>query len=48
MTAGPGITNGMSAMVAAQQNQSPMVVLGEPGGRRAAGRGRGAVGGGVR
>ncbi len=28
LTAGPGITNGMSAMAAAQQNQSPMVVLG--------------------
>lgn len=28
LTAGPGITNGMSAMAAAQQNQSPMLVLG--------------------
>lgn len=28
LTAGPGITNGMSAMAAAQQNQSPLVVLG--------------------
>jgi acetolactate synthase-1/2/3 large subunit len=28
LTAGPGVTNGMSAMAAAQQNQSPMVVLG--------------------
>src|ERR1700742_4918085 len=28
LTAGPGITNGMSAMAAAQQNQSPRVVLG--------------------
>jgi acetolactate synthase-1/2/3 large subunit len=28
LTAGPGVTNGMSAMGAAQQNQSPMVVLG--------------------
>ena len=28
LTAGPGVTNGMSAMAAAQQNQSPMLVLG--------------------
>ena len=28
LTAGPGVTNGMSAMGAAQQNQSPMLVLG--------------------
>ncbi|MCZ8380976.1 acetolactate synthase [Mycobacterium sp. CPCC 205372] len=28
LTAGPGITNGMSAMAAAQQNQSPLVILG--------------------
>lgn len=28
LTAGPGVTNGMSAMSAAQQNQSPLVVLG--------------------
>src|ERR1700716_1426745 len=28
LTAGPGITNGMSAMAAAQQNQAPLVVLG--------------------
>lgn len=28
LTAGPGVTNGMSAMAAAEQNQSPMVVLG--------------------
>ena len=28
LTAGPGVTNGMSAMAAAAQNQSPMVVLG--------------------
>src|SRR5271167_1557629 len=28
LTAGPGVTNGMSAMAAAQQNQSPLVVLG--------------------
>ncbi|MGI9125109.1 MAG: thiamine pyrophosphate-binding protein, partial [Mycobacterium sp.] len=27
LTAGPGVTNGMSAMAAASQNQSPMVVL---------------------
>src|SRR6201996_1271937 len=27
LTAGPGVTNGMSAMAAAQQNQSPLVVL---------------------
>lgn len=27
LTAGPGVTNGMSAMAAAAQNQSPMVVL---------------------
>src|SRR5438445_79710 len=35
LTAGPGVTNGMSAMAAAQQNQSPLVVL---GGRAPAGR----------
>src|ERR1700759_1587339 len=28
LTAGPGVTNGMSAMAAAQANQSPLVVLG--------------------
>jgi acetolactate synthase-1/2/3 large subunit len=28
LTAGPGVTNGMSALASAQQNQSPMVVLG--------------------
>ena len=28
LTAGPGVTNGMSAMAAAQQNSSPLVVLG--------------------
>ncbi len=28
LTAGPGVTNGMSAMASAQQNGSPMVVLG--------------------
>ncbi|MDT5011709.1 MAG: hypothetical protein QOH57_3326, partial [Mycobacterium sp.] len=28
LTAGPGVTNGMSAMGAAQQNQSPLVILG--------------------
>lgn len=28
LTAGPGITNGMSAMGSAQENQSPLVVLG--------------------
>src|SRR3954454_21906042 len=28
LSAGPGVTNGMSAMAAAQQNQSPLVVLG--------------------
>lgn len=28
LTAGPGVTNGMSAMAAAQQNQSPLVVFG--------------------
>jgi acetolactate synthase-1/2/3 large subunit len=28
LTAGPGVTNGMSAMAAAQQNQSPLMVLG--------------------
>lgn len=27
LTAGPGVTNGMSAMAAARQNQSPMLVL---------------------
>jgi acetolactate synthase-1/2/3 large subunit len=35
LTAGPGVTNGMSAMGAAQQNQSPMLVL---AGRAPAGR----------
>ena len=35
LTAGPGVTNGMSAMAAAQQNRSPLVVL---GGRAPAGR----------
>jgi acetolactate synthase I/II/III large subunit len=28
LTAGPGVTNGMSAMASAQQNNSPMLVLG--------------------
>src|ERR1700709_608813 len=28
LTAGPGVTNGMSAMASAQMNNSPMVVLG--------------------
>ena len=28
LTAGPDVTNGMSAMAAAQQNQSPLVILG--------------------
>src|SRR5690606_13414519 len=28
LTAGPGVTNGMSAMAAALQNESPMIVLG--------------------
>src|SRR4051795_1651555 len=43
LTAGPGVTNGMSALGSAQQNGSPLVVL---GGRAAAtGGGRGAVGG---
>src|SRR5579863_6546166 len=28
LTAGPGVTNGMSAIAAASQNQSPMLVLG--------------------
>src|SRR5436305_7510704 len=28
LTAGPGVTNGMSAMASALQNHSPMVVLG--------------------
>jgi len=28
LTAGPGVTNGMSAMARAQQNHSPMLVLG--------------------
>jgi acetolactate synthase-1/2/3 large subunit len=28
LTAGPGVTNGMSALAAAQQNNSPMLVLG--------------------
>src|ERR1700744_5938540 len=41
LTAGPGVTNGMSAMAAAQQNQSPLVVL---GGRAPAQRwGRGSL-----
>ena len=35
LTAGPGVTNGMSAIASAQQNHSPMVVL---GGRAPAGR----------
>jgi acetolactate synthase-1/2/3 large subunit len=35
LTAGPGVTNGMSAMAAAQQNRSPLLVL---GGRAPAGR----------
>lgn len=41
LTAGPGVTNGMSAMAAAQQNSSPLLVL---GGRAPAGRwGRGSL-----
>ncbi|MGH6887179.1 MAG: thiamine pyrophosphate-binding protein, partial [Geminicoccales bacterium] len=28
LTAGPGVTNGMSALAGAQQNRSPLVVLG--------------------
>src|SRR5438270_8536559 len=28
LTAGPGVTNGMSAIASAQQNHSPMIVLG--------------------
>src|SRR6478609_556463 len=28
LTAGPGVTNGMSAMASAKQNHSPMIVLG--------------------
>src|ERR1700761_6934291 len=28
LTAGPGVTNGMSAMASARQNHSPMIVLG--------------------
>jgi acetolactate synthase-1/2/3 large subunit len=35
LTAGPGVTNGMSAMTSAMQNRSPMLVL---GGRAPAGR----------
>src|SRR3954453_7034250 len=35
LTAGPGVTNGMSALASASQNGSPMVVL---GGRAPAGR----------
>src|SRR6202789_797580 len=35
LTAGPGVTNGMSAMAAAQQNSSPLLILGGP---RPAGR----------
>jgi acetolactate synthase I/II/III large subunit len=35
LTAGPGVTNGMSAMAAAQQNSSPLLIL---GGRAPAGR----------
>ncbi len=35
LTAGPGVTNGISAMASAQANHSPMVVL---GGRAPAGR----------
>ena len=35
LTAGPGVTNGMSAMASAQANDSPMLVL---GGRAPAGR----------
>ena len=35
LTAGPGVTNGMSAMASAQANHSPMVIL---GGRAPAGR----------
>src|SRR6202789_4310478 len=35
LTAGPGVTNGISAIASAQQNHSPMLVL---GGRAPAGR----------
>src|SRR5688572_7036857 len=35
LTAGPGVTNGMSAIAAAQSNRTPLVVL---GGRAAEGR----------
>src|SRR3954449_4922488 len=37
LTAGPGVTNGMSAMASAQMNGTPMLALGG----RAPGRGRG-------
>src|SRR3989442_13843016 len=41
LTAGPGVTNGMSALASAQANGSPMVVLGGRG--PAGGGGGGAV-----
>ena len=34
LTAGPGVTNGMSAMAAAAQNSSPMKTIGMPGRKR--------------
>ena len=37
LTAGPGVTNGMSALGSAQQNHSPMLVLGGRARRRCAG-----------
>src|SRR5256886_2925623 len=40
LTAGPGVTNGMSAMAGALHNRSPMVVLG--GGAPATARGQGS------
>ncbi|EUA42628.1 thiamine pyrophosphate enzyme, N-terminal TPP binding domain protein [Mycobacterium xenopi 4042] len=40
LTAGPGVTNGMSAMAAAQQNQSPLLVLGAGRRRRGGAWGR--------
>src|SRR3954463_6518708 len=43
LTAGPGVTNGMSAMASAQANGSPVLVLG--GRAPAMRRGRGALAG---
>src|SRR5204863_3594861 len=40
LTAGPGVTNGMSAMASALMNSSPMLVLGGRARRCAGGRGR--------